>query len=583
MLGLGRLTLASALIWAALVPAAFAATEAGDAGELPATAQDLGAETALDAITGSIGSDTDRDLYRVCLSGGGSFSASTVGGTMVDSQLFLLNAAGHGVYANDDAPGVLGQSELPAHDVLTPASAGVYYLAITRYNQDPVTAAGPRLFPDVVFTIGPSSSNPATVIAGWTNGRTGSFGDYRIALTGVVTCPAPDETAPTVDLRTPPDGAIYTRGESIEADYDCADEQGGSGLASCGGPVPDGVLIDTASAGPHSFKVTARDVAGNEHAVTHSYTVLDQDAPTIDLRTPPDGVTYGRGEQVLADYDCADEDGGSGLDSCVGDAADGAALDTAALGAHSFAVTARDVAGNERSLTHGYTVVDRTDPTIALRSPTDGAVYAQNQQVLADYDCADEDGGSGLDSCVGDVADGAAVDTAALGAHSFTVTARDQAGNESVRTVSYTVSGGGFVFEGFLPPLDNPPAVNKVRAGKLVLVRFRLGGDQGKDVLADGFPRSGRVTCGSGADADPNTAEPTRSPWWWHHSRGGDVRYHPWNQTYTYVWQTDRGWAGSCRQLIVKLSDGSVHRANLAFAARHPHWHWHWRGHRHHR
>ncbi|HEY6780185.1 MAG TPA: PxKF domain-containing protein [Thermoleophilaceae bacterium] len=578
--GLGRLPLATALIWAVLVPAAFAATEAGDAGERPATAQDLGAETALDAITGSIANESDRDMYRLCASGAGSFSASTVDGTAIDTQLFLLDAGGRGVYANDDAPGVMGQSELPAGDPLTPATAGVYYLAISRYNQDPLNAAGSRLFADVVFTIGPASSNPGAVIASWGSGRTGSVGDYRIALTGVVPCPEPDTTSPTVDLRTPPDGATYTRGEQVAADYDCADE-GSSGLESCVGSVADGAPIDTASAGEHSFSVTARDAAGNETAVSHSYTVLDSGAPTIDLRTPADGADYARGEQVLADYDCADEDGGSGLASCAGDVPDGEPIDTAALGPHSFTVTARDSAGNETVVSHGYTVTDVSAPTIDLRTPADGATYALGEQVLADYECADEDGGSGLASCVGDVPDGEPIDTAIAGAHSFSVHATDAAGNASERTVSYSVqedAGGGFEFEGFLVPLRNPPVLNRVWAGSIVPVRFRLGGDQGDDVIADGFPRSGKVDCGE--DADPDTAKPTRSPWWWQHRLDGGVSYHPWRKTYVYLWQTNDDWAGSCRQLIVKLSDGSLHRANIEFPRRHSH-HWFRHGHGH--
>jgi hypothetical protein len=34
---------------------------------------------------------------------------------------------------------------------------------------------------------------------------------------------------------------------------------------------------------------------------------------------------------------------------------------------------------------------------------------------------------------------------------------------------------------------------------------------------------------------------------------------------YTYVWKTDRAWANTCRQLMLKLSDGSVHTANFRF------------------
>jgi len=58
-----------------------------------------------------------------------------------------------------------------------------------------------------------------------------------------------------------------------------------------------------------------------------------------------------------------------------------------------------------------FAELDNTAPTIALTTPADGAVYTLGQLVFADYACADEAGGSGLASCVGDVADGAAIDT----------------------------------------------------------------------------------------------------------------------------------------------------------------------------
>jgi hypothetical protein len=35
--------------------------------------------------------------------------------------------------------------------------------------------------------------------------------------------------------------------------------------------------------------------------------------------------------------------------------------------------------------------------------------------------------------------------------------------------------------------------------------------------------------------------------------------------TYTYVWRTERGWANTCRQLTVRLSDGSDHVALFKF------------------
>jgi chitinase len=82
-----------------------------------------------------------------------------------------------------------------------------------------------------------------------------------------------DVTPPTVTIVTPPDGATYVQGAAVPADYSCSDESGGSGVASCSGPVADGAAIDTATIGSHSFSVTATDNAGNPQTVTHTYTV----------------------------------------------------------------------------------------------------------------------------------------------------------------------------------------------------------------------------------------------------------------------------------------------------------------------
>ena len=113
--------------------------------------------------------------------------------------------------------------------------------------------------------------------------------------------------------------------------------------------------------------------------------------------------------QVLADYECADEPNGSGLDSCDGSVADGAAVDTGSLGQKTFTVDASDHAGNTESTSVSYTVVDTKAPSIVVTTPAPGAVYAVGQQVAADYSCSDD--GSGIASCVGSVANGAPLDT----------------------------------------------------------------------------------------------------------------------------------------------------------------------------
>ena len=81
---------------------------------------------------------------------------------------------------------------------------------------------------------------------------------------------------------------------------------------------------------------------------------------------------------------------------------------------------------------------DATAPTVTIVSPVEGAQYVQGSAVAASYNCTDETDAV-VGYCAGTVADGANVDTSVLGPGTFTVTARDAAGNETVETRRYTV------------------------------------------------------------------------------------------------------------------------------------------------
>ena len=43
------------------------------------------------------------------------------------------------------------------------------------------------------------------------------------------------------------------------------------------------------------------------------------------------------------------------------------------------------------------------------------------------------------------------------------------------------------------------------------------------------------------------------------------LSYDATTDTYIYVWKTDRAWRNTCRQLVVKLSDGTTRTANFRF------------------
>ena len=127
-------------------------------------------------------------------------------------------------------------------------------------------------------------------------------------------------------------------------------------------------------------------------------------------------------------------------------------------GTYPVTLTAADGAANPvtRTGTATVTVVDRTAPSIAIGSPTEGERLTVGQRIAASYSCTDEPGGSGVAACTGPVPAGAPLDTATPGTKAFTVTATDRAGNPATLTRTYTVV---------------PPPRPTVNASVLVLLR----------------------------------------------------------------------------------------------------------------
>jgi hypothetical protein len=140
-----------------------------------------------------------------------------------------------------------------------------------------------------------------------------------------------------------------------------------------------------------------------------------------------------------------------------------------------------------------------------------------------------------------------------VGAHVFTVNGSDVAGNSAQATNNYSVI---YNFTGFFQPVDNLPTLNIVKAGSGIPVKFSLSGDQGLSIFEMDYPASSAITCGGTAvDAIEQTVTAGSS----------SLSYDASTDTYTYVWKTDKSWAGTCRTLVVKLNDGTLHRANFQF------------------
>lgn len=172
--------------------AAQAATffESGDAGQLLNTGQVVG--SGFDKIAGNLSNTFDVDLYKIELPDG-LFSATTVGGSNFDTQLFLFNSSGLGIVFNDDVIGFKAPSTIQAT-----LSAGAYYLGISGWNIAPVSSSG-LIFPlndsvsNNVYNAlnGPTGPGGSQPLNGWVPSVTDqNGGDYQITLSTSVPEPS---------------------------------------------------------------------------------------------------------------------------------------------------------------------------------------------------------------------------------------------------------------------------------------------------------------------------------------------------------------------------------------------------------
>jgi hypothetical protein len=111
-----------------------------------------------------------------------------------------------------------------------------------------------------------------------------------------------------------------------------------------------------------------------------------------------------------------------------------------------------------------------------------------------------------------------------------------------------------FAFQGFYAPVANPPMANVVKAGQAVPIKFSLGGNQGLNIFKAPYPVAQQVLCDGSAAVDTIQTVTAGS---------SSLTYDAASNTYTYVWKTDKSWAGTCQVFILGLSDGTTHMANF--------------------
>jgi hypothetical protein len=223
-------------------------------------------------------------------------------------------------------------------------------------------------------------------------------------------------------------------------------------------------------------------------------------------------------------------------------------------GSHTITLTVTNSGGGTDTDDVVINIVDTTPPVITC--PADVVVNlpanSNTTSMVVNYPAVTAT--DGCSSSVNVTSSPASGSVFPIGTTTVHASADDGTTTPSTCTFNVIVQ---YNFAGFFEPVDNLPVFNVVQAGRAIPVKFSLSGFKGLAIFAAGSPSSGPVACNSSDPASELTETVTAG--------GSSLSYDATTDRYIYVWKTDQSWAGTCRQLVVELNDGSIHRANFRF------------------
>jgi hypothetical protein len=240
------------------LPGGFALSGTSQAFEIQTTATVSGITVCL---SGASLSDADFASASILHGVNGAWQIETTTRN-VTTRTLCANVASLSPFA----VGIRLDTEPPVVSCATPSTWASGPVSVTCQAED---SGGLRSVNDVMFTLtatAPDGTESAGVL---TDGRQVCDRAGNCATAGPIAVRI-DRRKPVIQL-TAPASRRYVINDGANAAYTCSD--GGSGVASCAGTVPDATPIDTASAGAKTFTVNAQDAVGNTATASTSYTV----------------------------------------------------------------------------------------------------------------------------------------------------------------------------------------------------------------------------------------------------------------------------------------------------------------------
>jgi uncharacterized repeat protein (TIGR01451 family) len=414
---------------------------------------------------------------------------------------------------------------------------------------------------------GPPIDNCGTPTVSVTENTTGagSAADPMIITRTFTATDAANNSASAVQTITVIDSVAPTVTAPADASYQCASEVPGANPSAatsaddnCADPTVTVSDSSNGGAGTSASPLvitrtfTATDAAGNTANDDQVITVIDTTAPSLTPAAPTTASADASCQVAIPDVTA----GSTASDNCgtVTKTQSPAAGTLVTLGTYTITVTATDAAGNQTTGDTSFTVEDTTAPVLSC--PSNIIVYLPLNSSATSMPVSFA-APTATDNCTaspGVVTDKQSGDVFQVGTTTVNSTATDAAGNNSSCSFTVTVL---YNFTGFFSPVNNLPMLNTVNAGKAIPVKFSLSGNKGLTIFAASSPYSTAINCDG--TAPQSEVEETVT------AGGSSLSYNASSDQYHYVWKTENSWAGTCRQLVIKLNDGSEHKANFKF------------------
>jgi hypothetical protein len=400
------------------------------------------------------------------------------------------------------------------------------------------------------LTVTPVGEGTATIsLAQTANTTAGTFNLAPATFTVNVT--PPPNTAPTVTVGGVTGGASYNKGSVPAATCNVVDAEDGNSsfpatLSAITGPyASDGIGSQTASC-------EYTDGGGLQASASETYGIVDPSAPVITkVVTPasPDGSNGWYTSDVTVEWTVSEPESPNSLvkTGCE----DQNITSDQAETTYSCSATSAGGSADEQSVTIKR---DATDPTVALDGgPSNGESYNFGSVPSAPT-CDASDATSGLASCL------VTGYSSAVGTHTVTATATDNAGNENTASSTYTVKP--YTVYGFYQPVDmgmkgntdlgtavGTATPNAGKAGQTIPLKFEIF--NGTTELTDTsqvktlVQQVGCTSLSGPEDLIENYA-----------TGGTSLRYDTTGGQFIFNWQTPKG-AGGCYKVTMTAQDNS--------------------------